>query len=127
MLVRVRLEVHGLVAGEPGGGFAVSSTSWVPMVAASMRVAVAALLSWRGPGRELLFIDLDHFKNVNDTPGHDAGDTVFITAAQRLRHISRPEDTIVRLGVDEFVILLGVDAITDMAMHIAHRIVTTIN
>ena len=83
--------------------------------------------SWHTPSRVLLFIDLDHFKNVNDTLGHAAGDTVLITVAQRLRHILRPEDTIVRLGGDEFVILLAADIKTDEAMHIAHRIVTTIN
>jgi diguanylate cyclase (GGDEF)-like protein/PAS domain S-box-containing protein len=54
----------------------------------------------------LLFIDLDRFKQINDTLGHDAGDQLLIEAAERIRHCVREADTIARLGGDEFTIIL---------------------
>ena len=53
----------------------------------------------------LLFIDLDHFKQVNDSLGHDAGDKVILKATKRLKESIRMEDTLARLGGDEFTIL----------------------
>jgi diguanylate cyclase (GGDEF)-like protein len=57
----------------------------------------------------LLYCDLDGFKNVNDTLGHDAGDAVIKSAAERLQAVTRRGDTVARLGGDEFAILIEDD------------------
>ena len=71
----------------------------------------------------VLLMDLDKFKEVNDTLGHHNGDRVLITAAARLQASSRPTDLVARLGGDEFGILLdGVPSAED-AMALARRLV----
>jgi diguanylate cyclase (GGDEF)-like protein len=69
----------------------------------------------------LLLIDLDHFKEVNDTLGHQVGDQLLIHFAERLRNSVRPTDHVARLGGDEFAVIVP-DADEEEALGVAERI-----
>lgn len=70
----------------------------------------------------IMLIDLDRFKFINDTYGHDAGDKVLYTVAKRLRKLVRDSDVVARLGGDEFLLLLNHAGNIDMVERIARKI-----
>ena len=81
----------------------------------------------RGQMIAAMCLDLDHFKNVNDTLGHLLGDKLLCAAAARLKDVVRETDTIARLGGDEFAVLqVGLDR-PEAASAFAQRIITAIN
>ncbi len=78
------------------------------------------------PGGALLYLDLDDFKQVNDTLGHAAGDQMLTLAGQRLRGCVKEHDTVARLGGDEFTVILRALPEPVAAQHIAERIIATL-
>ena len=85
-------------------------------------VVLAARRRQAGLRFAVLFLDLDRFKNINDSLGHTTGDKLLQDIARRIEKTLRPGDTIARLGGDEFAILLSqVDDLGD-AIHVAERI-----
>lgn len=90
------------------------------------RVEEEVMLAHRhGTPLSCLFIDLDHFKSINDTHGHQAGDSVLKRTAELLDDAMRTSDVLARYGGEEFVILLA-STEKDVAYDIAERIRTTI-
>lgn len=73
----------------------------------------------------VLFLDLDHFKNINDSLGHRIGDTLLVQVAKRLSSIIRDEDTVSRLGGDEFILVFQ-DTDTNGATHVAKKLLESI-
>ncbi|HTP39868.1 MAG TPA: EAL domain-containing protein [Steroidobacteraceae bacterium] len=80
----------------------------------------------RGQRGALLYVDLDHFKKVNDTVGHSAGDQLLTVVAQRLRSCIKEGDTVARLGGDEFTVILRDVADGAAAAQVAARITTAL-
>ncbi|AVH62907.1 CHASE2 domain-containing protein [Nostoc sp. 'Peltigera membranacea cyanobiont' N6] len=74
----------------------------------------------------LLFIDLDGFKQVNDTLGHETGDRLLMTIAERLSNSLRASDTVSRLGGDEFTIILRAIPNVQIAAKVAEKILSSI-
>ncbi|MEP6619669.1 MAG: EAL domain-containing protein [bacterium] len=78
-------------------------------------------------GIVVLFLDLDDFKSVNDTMGHDAGDQLLVTVAAKLLNATRGSDTVARLGGDEFAILLENTRVDEEALVVARRLLTSLS
>ncbi|MDQ1380094.1 MAG: hypothetical protein QOJ71_813 [Actinomycetota bacterium] len=91
------------------------------------RVELGVALCRRAPRpMAVLFVDLDGFKGVNDSLGHDAGDQLLIAVAHRLRACVRPGDTVGRLGGDEFAVLLQEMKTDSGATEVAQRILVAL-
>ncbi|WP_103667393.1 GGDEF domain-containing protein [Pseudanabaena sp. BC1403] len=75
----------------------------------------------------LMFIDLDKFKNINDTYGHDVGDKVLITVAKRLQDFVRGEDIVSRWGGDEFICVLLNIKLEEEVIKLANKMVARIS
>jgi diguanylate cyclase (GGDEF)-like protein/PAS domain S-box-containing protein len=74
----------------------------------------------------LAFIDLDEFKGINDTLGHDVGDELLKVVATRLTNCVRAGDTVARMGGDEFVIILSEIARVEDARRVAHKVMESV-
>jgi diguanylate cyclase (GGDEF)-like protein/PAS domain S-box-containing protein len=74
----------------------------------------------------VMFIDLDHFKTINDTLGHTAGDELLLEMARRLRECVRDDDTVARLGGDEFTIILAELRQPEDALAVAQKILEAV-
>ena len=96
-----------------------------------MQQAIAASVR-SGQHGALLFLDLDHFKLLNDTRGHEVGDMLLRQVAERLRACIRREDTVARLGGDEFVVMLNEISTTSVeaaahACRVGEKILSTLS
>ncbi|MEK6190918.1 MAG: EAL domain-containing protein [Chloroflexota bacterium] len=83
-------------------------------------------LARRNHSVAVLFLDLDDFKTVNDTSGHEAGDAVLTAVADSLRRTVRPADTVARLGGDEFAVLLDDNPDVYAAGLVAGRLISAL-
>lgn len=104
-----------------------------PVTGAANRIALRDRLTQslvdleRRPGSIcLLYVDLDDFKVINDSFGHEVGDDVLIESAKRLSQVSRRSDTVARMGGDEFVVLFSRLREAEDARLLADRVVRTI-
>jgi len=82
----------------------------------------------RRSGRSLavMFIDLDHFKTINDTLGHTAGDELLLEMSRRLKNCIREDDTVARLGGDEFTIILSELRHPEDAVNVAQKVLDAV-
>lgn len=94
-----------------------------------LRLCQAQLANQYDPSRStaMLLIDLDEFKNINDTQGHSTGDKFLLHVAARLKKSLRQSDTIARLGGDEFVVMLPSMPDIDSIQRIARNLLDTLS
>jgi diguanylate cyclase (GGDEF)-like protein/PAS domain S-box-containing protein len=91
------------------------------------RLAVALANASRNNQKvAILFLDLDHFKTINDSLGHEAGDQLLQQVSLRIKNILRKQDTIARMGGDEFIILIPGLTDTDHTARLAEKILDTV-
>ncbi|MEO6395923.1 MAG: bifunctional diguanylate cyclase/phosphodiesterase [Devosia sp.] len=88
--------------------------------------AALAGLAANGDGLAVHFLDIDHFKGVNDNLGHDGGDFLLQTIAERLRAATRPGDVVSRLGGDEFVLMQTGVSSKEQVEEFTHRLTSAI-
>jgi diguanylate cyclase len=88
--------------------------------------AVITQVRGGGPSAAVFYIDLDHFKDVNDTLGHHVGDELILNVTQRLSRIVRGDDLVARLGGDEFAIITTCGSDSYSLQAIAGRIITAV-
>lgn len=81
----------------------------------------------RGSSFAVMLLDLDRFKEINDTLGHNVGDMLLVLIAERLKKVTRAEDVIARLGGDEFALLLEGITTQDVAGSIARKILDALS
>jgi diguanylate cyclase (GGDEF)-like protein len=93
-----------------------------------MKYLPTAVDNARSTGNMLavMFVDLDDFKNINDTLGHATGDQLLKAAALRLQAVLRPEDKIARLGGDEFTIIVEAAQTREEVVAVAERVIDTL-
>jgi len=122
VLLHLVWQLHRRVLGEDGGRH--DALTGLPNRALFDDRLDVALAQARRSGESLavMFLDLDRFKNVNDTLGHDAGNQLLRGAAVRLRRLLREEDTVARWGGDEFTLLLPNIASVEDAETVAAKI-----
>ncbi|MBB5692152.1 bifunctional diguanylate cyclase/phosphodiesterase [Muricoccus pecuniae] len=96
-------------------------------LALRMRMEEALSRAGQGGPFAVLCLDLDHFKDVNDTMGHLAGDRLLCLVAERLRGLAREEDMIARLGGDEFAILAQPSGSALLLREMAERVVEALS
>jgi len=87
-----------------------------------------ALIRARRSGKSLavMFIDIDHFKTINDTLGHTAGDELLLEMARRLRVCVREDDTVARIGGDEFTVILAELRHPEDAVNVAQKVLEAV-
>jgi diguanylate cyclase (GGDEF)-like protein len=83
-------------------------------------------LAREGRGCAVLFVDLDDFKNINDSLGHAAGDLALVELARRFAETARSHDTVARLGGDEFAVLLHDDPTPEGATALGRRLLDAV-
>jgi diguanylate cyclase (GGDEF)-like protein len=86
------------------------------------RRAASDAIAAMEPGDALFILDLDHFKSINDSLGHPAGDEVLTQLGDYLRDFTRPTDFVARYGGEEFVLICRAVAADDTARNISSRL-----
>ena len=109
------MATHDELTGLPNRSLFIDHLTWALAHAERNQTRVA-----------VFFLDLDHFKDVNDSLGHSAGDHLLKQVADRMTDLLRRSDTIARLGGDEFVLLLPEIGSDQDALHVGQKILTCI-